>query len=168
MDSHTKEIVYFAMTEREDFNIYLHAHLWGNHKIWSTILPIVKKRLQFCPTLVCKPTIFEICGWIFDLLATVFWNNISKPNIFRVSNGDRPSVRLGDFVDVGPPIWTKTFKQLSSCIHYTWTIASTNSNRLRRINMLHLGTSSYKVKEWKHSEKNIFPSMVTIKPGQIF
>ncbi len=46
--------------------------------------------------------------------------------------------------------------------HYTWTIASTNNNKFRRINMLHMGTSSYKVKEWKFSEKKFSPSMVTV------
>ncbi len=71
-------------------------------------MPSMKKRLKVCPTFVCKPTIFEICGWIFDLLATVILKQYFQTKYF--SSFQRwPSVRLGDFLGVGPPIWTKTF-----------------------------------------------------------
>ncbi len=122
-------------------------------------MPIFEETTKFCPQSALYERMTKILThfcfqtdhfWDLRLYIRSFGNSVLK-RYFQTkyfSSFQRwPSVRLGDFLGVGPPIWTKPSTSFLSCIHFSWTITSTNSNKFRRIKLLHLRTSAYKVKE---------------------
>jgi hypothetical protein len=58
-------------------------------------------------------------------------------------------MRLGDFLGVGPPIWTKTFQTGFSHVYILHEqLPKQIATNFVRIKLLYLRTSAFKVKEW--------------------